>query len=128
MAVVTPTVTDLGSDAKLVTWVLLTADTTGVAIGPEITSQYQSVTWHARGTWGGATAAVQAANENTDGYFGAVLNADGGAAITWTADAGSTATHAAVGAYLRPKLTTAGVGATVTVTAFCSRQSHRRMH
>ncbi len=123
---ITPTRQEVGSDAILVTWALTTADATGVAIGPEITSQYRDITIHARGTWGGATAAMQGANENTDGYFGAVTSASGGAAITYTADAGSPKACVEVSAYLRPKLTTAGAGATVYVTAYCSRAPFAR--
>jgi hypothetical protein len=121
MATPTPTVTDLGTDAVLVTWALTTADHTGAAIGPEITSQYKNVTWHSNGTWGGATAAAEGSNTNTAAHFGAIKNADGGAAITYTADAGSPATQAATPAYLRARLSTVGAGAAVNVVAYCSK-------
>lgn len=123
MALVTPTSQDIGDgygNTVLYTWVLTTADTTGVALGPEIV-QHTDLCWHASGTWGGATAATQGSNTNTDALFGATKNAAGGSAITFTADAGSPANQLEKPLYVRPKLTTAGAGATVTVTLLVRR-------
>ena len=126
MAVISPTHADHGSEAVIYTWVLTTADHTGAAIGPEVTSRFREITWHARGTWGGATAAAEGANENTSAYFGPSKSADGGAAITYTADAGTPAVQTAVPAYVRARLSVVGAGATVTVTAYCTRQPFAR--
>lgn len=111
-----------GAAAVLYTWVLTTADPTGDAVGAEI-SQHTDLCWHATGTWGGATAAIQGSNTNTDGLFGAVTNAAGAAAITWTAD-GAPKQQIEKPLFVRPKLTTVGVGATVTVTLFARRNRH----
>lgn len=127
MALVTPTVTDVGDGyghSKLASWTLTTADHTGVALGPEI-AQHTDLCWHATGTWGGATAAIQGSNTNTDGLFGAMTNVSGGSAITWTAD-GAPKQSIEKPAYVRPKLTTAGAGATVVVTLFARRNTIRR--
>lgn len=122
MALVTPTsqAVDGYGNAVLYTWVLTTADHTGVAIGPEVV-QHTDLCWHASGTWGGATAAAQGSNTNTDGLFGPVKNAAGGSAITFTADAGSPANQIEKPMFVRPKLTTAGTGASVTVTLLARR-------
>ena len=130
MATVTPTVTDLGDGyghSKLITWALTSANETGVAVGPEL-AQHTDLCWHITGTnWGGATCAAQGSNTNTDGLFGAVTNVAGGAAITYTADAGPKQ-QIEKPAYIRPKLTTIGTSAVVTVTLFARRNtvSHRR--
>ena len=126
MALVTPTITDVGDGrggTKLVTWVLTTADTTGVAVGAEL-GQHSDLCWHAIGTWGGATAAIQGSNVNTDAAFGAMTNASGGAAITWTAD-GAPKQSIEKPYFIRPKLTTAGAGATVTVYLFARKSQQR---
>lgn len=127
MALVTPTSSDLGDgygNTRTYTWVLTSADTTGVAVGPEL-AQYTDLCWQATGTWGGATAAIQGSNTNTDALYGAMTNVSGGAAITWTAD-GAPKQSIEKPAYVRPKLTTAGAGATVTVVLFARRNPIRR--
>ena len=118
------TQSDVGSDATLFTWVLTTADPTGTAVGPEVI-QHVDMCWHAIGTWGGATAAIQGSNRNTDAEFGAMTNASGGAAITWTAD-GAPKQQVEKPAFVRPKLTTAGPGASVTVTLLARRNPFTR--
>lgn len=126
MALVTPTITDIGDGrggTKLITWVLTTADTTGVAVGPEL-GQHSDLCWQASGTWGGATAAVQGSNTDSDALFGAMTNASGGSAITWTSD-GAPKQSIEKPAYVRPKLTTGGAGASVTVTLFARKSQQR---
>lgn len=110
--------------SRLYTWVLTTANPTGAALGPEA-AQYTDLCWHATGTWGGATAAIQGSNTDTDGLYGAMSNASGGAAITWTAD-GAPKQSIEKPAFVRPKLTTVGVGATVTVVLFARRNPFSR--
>lgn len=125
MATVTPTIVTIGDGREnvlQVTWVLTTANDTGIAVGPELV-QHTDMTWHATGTWGGATAAVQGSNTNTDGLFASMKNAAGAAAITWTAD-GSPATQIERPFYVRPKLTTGGAGASVTVV-LCARRNRK---
>ena len=120
MAVVTPTIVGKARDDLVIaTWVLTSTDTTGAALD-EAYAQHADLCWHAIGTWGGATAAIQGSNTNTDANFGAMTNASGGAAITWTAD-GAPKQSIERPLYIRPKLTTAGSGATVTVTLFARR-------
>ena len=106
------------SGSILYTWVLTTANPTGAALGPEI-AQMTDLCWHAIGGagWGGATAAIQGSNTDTDANYGAMTNASGGAAITWTAD-GAPKQSIEKPAFVRPKLTTAGTAASVTVTLF----------
>lgn len=110
---VSPTVERLTSEPEViqVTWVLTTADPTGVAVD---FPQHRDRNWEFSGTWGGATAAAQGANTNTDSLFGAVSNANGGLAITATAD-GVTKNQLESCRFVRPKLTTVGVGASITV-------------
>lgn len=108
----------------LFTWVLTTADPTGTPVGPEI-AQHTDLAWQATGTWGGATAAVQGSNTNTDALYAAVTNASGGTAITWTAD-GAVKQQLEKPAFSRPKLTAVGVGASVTVTLFARRNPFSR--
>jgi hypothetical protein len=119
MALVTPTRTFINTDPECEqwSWTLTTADTTGVAVS---WPAFGDTTWHAVGTWGGATAAVQGSNTDTDGLFAAISNANGGTAITWTVD-GAVKTALERPLYMRPKLTTAGVGATVVVTVTMRR-------
>lgn len=127
MALVTPTVVDVGSEAALATWILTTADHTGIALGPEVTSRFREVTWHARSAaWGSATAAAEGSNEDTNAYYGASKSADGGGAIAFTADAGSAAVQTAVPAFVRARLSAVGAGATVYVTAYLTRQPFSR--
>lgn len=127
MAIVTPTQQNVGdgySGGILYTWVLTSTDTTGKAVGPEI-SQHTDRCWQATGTWGGATAAVQGSNTDTDALYAAISNASGGAAITWSAD-GACKNQIESALYVRPKLTTAGAGASVTVTLFARRNPFSR--
>lgn len=106
------------NDAVKITWTLTTADATGDGIAlPE----HPDRCWHATGTWGGATATMQGSNTDTDGLYSALLNAVGGASITWTAD-GATKNSVESCLYVRPKLTTAGTGATVVVVLIARKQ------
>lgn len=128
MALVTPTVVSVGDgygNTVMVTWVLTTADHTGVAVGPELI-QHTDLCWASSAdTWGGATMTAQGANTNTDGLFGAMTNASGGSDITATTNAtGKPKQQVERPFYMRPKLTTAGTDAVVTVV-LCARRNQR---
>lgn len=112
------------SGAILYTWLLTTANPIGVAVGPEII-QHTDLCWHAVGTWGGATAAIEGSNTDVTANYGAMTNASGGTAITWTAN-GAPKQQIERPAFVRPNLTTVGVGATVTVTLLARRNPFSR--
>ncbi len=125
MAIVTPTQADKGDGyggAILYTWVLTTADHTGAALGAEII-QHADLCWQASGTWGGATAAIE--GSNNDSVYGAMTNVSGGSAITWTAD-GAPKQQIERPVNVRPRLSTVGLGATVTVTLLARRNQLAR--
>jgi hypothetical protein len=127
MALVTPTQQDVGDGyggGILFTWVLTTADHTGKALGAEIV-QHSDMCWHAIGTWGGATAAIEGSNTDTNANYGAMTNAAGGSAITWTAD-GAPKQSNEKPVFVRPRLSTVGVGASVTVTMLARRNQLAR--
>ena len=107
-------------DGLKVVWALTTADHTGAAIGPE-TFQHTDICLQGTGTWGGATLALEGSNDGTN-YF-AVTNT-AGSALTLTADGGKQAVERPL--YLRPRLSTVGVGATVTVTLALRRNPKGR--
>lgn len=107
---------------KIVTWALTTADPTGV--GVEI-PEWADRTIQFTGTWGGATAAFQGSNIDTDGLYGNLSNAAGAAAITKTAD-GAPIAVIELPRYVRPKLTTVGAGASVTATLMLRRANPMR--
>lgn len=116
---VDPTVSKLSSDPEVIlfSWTLTSAAATGTAMR---FPQHADLTWHAIGTWGGATAAVQGSNRDTDAEYGALTNVSGGAAVTWTAD-GAPKTTIERPLFCRPKLTTPGAGATVVVTCLARK-------
>jgi len=120
MAIVTPTETAIGpgyGEGVLYTWVLTTADHTGKALGPEVL-QGVDMCWHAYAgaTWGSATVAAQGSNTDTEAHYGPVNDIIGGLAITFTADGQATKQQGQKPVYQRPKLTTPGTDASVTVT------------
>lgn len=100
------------------TWTLTSADATGDGVD---LPDHPDKCWHVTGTWGGATAAIQGSNTNSDALYGALTNAAGGSAITWTAD-GAPKNSIESSRYVRPKLTTAGAGATLTVVLIARKQ------
>ena len=125
MAIVQYTEADVGSDSTLYTWALTTDDHTGKALGPEVI-QHVDLCWQAVGDFGGTgVAAIQGSNTDTDANFGAMTNASGGSAITWSA-AGAPKQQVEKPAYIRPKLTTPGTAAAVTVTLLARRNPFGR--
>lgn len=129
MAVVNPTAghptsvgvgAEDGSVLKCV-WVLTTADLFGQAIKiPEWSDQ----TWHFTGTFGGATVVVETAPVDTDAQFAVCKNAAGGAAIAVTAQ--GVVTPIENSQYMRPKLSVAGAGASITCTLIARRGNSMR--
>ena len=116
MATDNPTITELGGSAQVfkATWDLTTADHTGAPISGRY-AEFADRTVYFLGTWGGATAAVEGGNGTT--YV--ALTDPQGNSISKTADAIEVITE--VPEFTRPRLTTVGVGATVTATVIMRR-------
>jgi hypothetical protein len=89
-------------------WTLTTADHTGDAL---IGVDFADRTFTFVGTWGGATAAVEGSNDGTNW----MLLSDAAGATDATASTNKAITVVELTRYIRPRLTTAGSGATVTV-------------
>ena len=116
MATPSPTITPIGGNSQVMkaTWSLTTADHTGAPIGNEF-AEYADRTVYFLGTWGGATGAV----EGGDGSTYVALTDPQGNAIAKTTDAIEVITE--IPEYTRPRLSTVGVGAAVTVTVIMRR-------
>ncbi len=107
-----------GSIIKL-SWPLTTANADGASFQlPE----FSEICFTATGTWGGATFAVEGSNDGTN--WVALSNSAGGAAATATADKAITIVERPL--HIRPKLTTAGSGAVITVIALARRPTPLR--
>lgn len=107
------------------TWNLTTADPTGDAV--EV-GEWADRTWQfgtAADTLGGAVGAIQGCNSGVSADFASMSNAVGGAAIA-PAALGVVATSVELPRYMRPKLTTVGAGAIITVTLFARRANGMR--
>lgn len=85
--------------------------------------EWADVTWTATGTWGGATLKVQGSADGSTFVTTGLNSAAGGAEATAAADKVFTVIERPL--FMRPILTTVGVGATVTVTAVCRRTAMR---
>lgn len=115
-----------GSLARF-TWALTTADPTGDSLE---WSEWCDVTWTVHdATWGGATLTLQGSNDGTNWFT--LTNAAGATALTATSGGSSAGTangytSIETPVYVRPKLTTVGVGAAVTVDALKRRQTRMR--
>ena len=90
-------------------WALVSADATGDVV--EVPGAADKCVQFS-GTWGGATAVLQGSNDN--GTWFSLHNASDGSALSFTAD--GLAQVIENPRYIRPKLTVAGAGATVTAT------------
>lgn len=107
------------------TWVLTSADTTGVAVElPE----WADRTWQV-GTSGdsfGATGvcSIQGCHTNVDADFATLSNAAGATAATFSAAGVKTVIE--LTRYMRPKLTTPGTNASVTVILVARRANPMR--
>lgn len=123
MATVTPTVNnDVGSgdgSAKTFSWSLTSTNTDGAPIE---WVEWADRTFTATGTWGGATLTIEGSGDGTT--WVALNNAAGGAAATATANKAMAIIE--IPRYVRPNLTTAGVGAAVTVILTARRANPLR--
>lgn len=120
----TKTVLVSGADFSVVkyTWNLTTANFTGEAMEDV---EYSDRTWSMYGTLGGAVCSIEGAGTNVDANFGTLSNAAGGAALTMNVTTGAK-TVIEVPQYTRPKLTTVGVGADLTVVCIARRGTPNR--
>lgn len=118
MATVTPTITFVGNDAVEFKWALTSTNVDGAPIG-ENHVDYADRSMLATGGWGSPVATLTIEGSQDNSTYVALSDAAAIAALTATADA--SAPIAEVPRYTRPKLTTAGTGATVTVSILCRR-------
>ena len=99
----------------LLTWTLTTAVPDGV---PLEWGQWADRYVQAIGApWGASTATIEGSNDGVN--WAPLSNAAGGAAATFAANGGKTLIE--VPRYMRPNLTTTGVGAIVQVILFARR-------
>lgn len=111
----TRSVSDGGGSILLLSWPLLTATPDGAQMEKV---EWADRTWQAVGTWGGAVLTFQGSNDGTN-WFG-LTNAAGGSAATLSANGGLSTIE--LPRYVRPNLTTVGVGAAITVS-LCARRA-----
>lgn len=116
MATVTPTVTDISGDGsvKKISWTLTSTNTDGAPVNMAQWAD-RSVTF--QGTWGGATAGLEGSNDGGTTYI--ALADPQGTAISKTSDAIEAVLE--LTEKMRPRLTTAGSGASVVVTMIVRR-------
>lgn len=100
-------------------WPITTANPDGTPIE---WVQWADRCFTASGTWGGATLTIQGSNDGV--VWLPLSNAAGGTAATFTADGLKSIIE--LPRYVRPNLTVAGAGATVTVTLLARRQQPLR--
>lgn len=101
----------------LISWTLTSADDTGDSFE---FSNFADRTWQATGTWGGATLALEGSNDGQNWF--ALSNLASGSAATLTADGGASTLE--LPRYGRPRLSTAGTGASIEVSV-CAREAAR---
>lgn len=120
----TKTVLVSGGDVSVVkyTWNLTTANPIGYAMGDV---EYSDRTWSMYGTLGGAVCSIEGAGQDVDANYGTLTNAAGGTALTLTATTGAKTVIEAP-EFMRPKLTTVGVGADLTVVCVARRSTPNR--
>ncbi len=103
----------------LASWSLTTANPTGT--GLEWT-EWADRTFQVAGTFGGATLTLEGSNDGTN--WATLSNAAGGTAATFTTAGIKTVIE--LPRYVRPNLTTVGVGATLTATLVARRANPMR--
>lgn len=101
------------------TWVLTTADPIGTAVQ---LPQHADLCWQVEGTFGTATATIEGSNAGV--VYGGLTNAAGGTAATFTAAGLKTIIERPL--FVRPNLTTVGVGASVNVTVLARKNPQGR--
>ena len=99
----------------LYTWSLTTANPDGAPISAV---EWADRTWQVTGTFGGATLQPQGSNDGVNWF--PLSNAAGGAAVSLTVASGVATIE--LPRYVRPNLTTVGVGAVLTAT-LCARRA-----
>lgn len=126
MSTVQPTISKAVStgDGSVITctWVLTSTDVDGA---PFQFTEWADRTWHAYGTWGGATLALQGSSAASFANPFTLSNGAGGSASVLTGDGGIASIELPL--TVRPKLTTAGSGATVTVVLTARRSQPLRV-
>lgn len=115
MATATSTTVDIDGDGStnFITWDLTTANPDGAPVS-WVQWADRSITFV--GTWGGATAALEGSN---DGSVWLPITDPQGNAISKTANGLEAATE--LTRFVRPNLTTVGVGATIKATLVMRR-------
>lgn len=119
MATVTPTKAGVkpyagDNDSVTVTWAMVSAATDGIALSGY--DDYADRTVQMVGTWGGATLVWEGSLDGTN--FVALTDPQGNA-ISKTADALEAVSEAVP--YIRPRLSTAGTGATITAILYAKK-------
>ena len=126
MATAVATVKNIVSAAdnsvKQISWPITTANPGGDYFE---FAEWGDITWVARGTWGGATLKIQGSDDGTNWVTTGLSNAAGGTELAATADKSFTIIERP--RYIRPILTTVGVGATLTVVALLRRATPVRV-
>ena len=118
MATVNPTVTVVGNDAVLFSWTLTNVDNDGAPVGPNHVD-YADRTITARGTFGGASVAIQGSNEVSLPANWIGLDDPQGADLNLSAAGGKNITEVPV--WTRPLLT-GGAASSVIVELLCRRE------
>lgn len=116
-SVITPNNTPAArpSQSLMLTWTLLTATPDGRGVD---VSGFDKINWQAvTGAAGGATLAFEGSNDGTNWY--PLTKVGGTTAATLTASGGAEVNEHPM--FVRPNLTTVGVGATWTVTLYASK-------
>ena len=126
MALVKPTITHYNgagdrSFYKAV-WILTTADHTGIAVA---VLEWPDKTWHCTGTLGAAAATIQGSALDVDGDFATLSDGASEALVVDTA-LPKCVFQGENPAFVRPKLTTVGSGATWVVTLTALRPTPMR--
>lgn len=119
MATVTPTAVDTAigdGSIRIFSWDLTSTNVDGA---PVRLPEWADLTWVFSGTWGGATAKVQGSADGTTFVTTGLSNAAGGTEFSASADKVATTIERPL--YVRPILTTAGAGATITCTLIARR-------
>lgn len=125
MATVTPTLPESAigdGSVKVFTWALTSTNVDGA---PVRLPEWADLTWTATGTWGGATLKVQGSADGSTFVTTGLSNAAGGTEASASADKVFTTIERPL--YVRPILTTAGSGATVTVQLMARRAQPLRL-
>lgn len=120
MATVQPTVTNVSDDVVTFSWNLTTANVDGAPVGAQH-ANFADRAFSATGTWGTATLQWQGSNDGTNWFM---LNDPFGVDLTLSAN-GMFAV-AELPLYMRPMLTVAGSGATITVIMVGRKQRSGR--